>query len=222
LDVGRASARIVDRLAIHGDAHEVQSKRVLWAHFSGQARDIHTFIVVEHGKLVVDDLNDHVRALALNETGIDDIAGMHVSASLIFHLRDRKLHLLGYDLHRSACARCGQADVVAIHHGRAAIQTLIARIANEAHAYVRLARKVANGLAQLCYEIRWNHGRSLLENHRLKLTPWRVIDLRHVLGARLRRTQLGLVGQFLEWIVVPELHFHTTIQAASLDRCVRA
>ncbi len=131
LNVRGAPVRIVDRLTVHGDAHQVQRKRVLRAELARQSRDIHTFVIVEDGQLVIDDLDDDVRILALNEAGIDDIAGMHVTPTFGFDLLSVESHLLGDELHRSSSTRGRQADIVAVDHGRTPIESLVGRITDE-------------------------------------------------------------------------------------------
>ena len=60
LYVRRASLRVVDRFAIDGDAHQVQAERVLRFEFTRQARDVHTFVVIEDSEFVVNDLHGNM------------------------------------------------------------------------------------------------------------------------------------------------------------------
>ena len=47
LDVGRAAARVIDRLAIDGDAHHIQLVRALRTNLLVQTRDIHALVIVQ-------------------------------------------------------------------------------------------------------------------------------------------------------------------------------
>ena len=60
LDVGRAALRIVDRLTVDRDTHQVQAEWILGLQFARQARDVDALVVVEDRELVVDDLNGNV------------------------------------------------------------------------------------------------------------------------------------------------------------------
>jgi hypothetical protein len=60
LNVLRASTRVVDRLAVHGDPHHVQTERVLGRDLARERRDVHAVQVVALRDLVVDNLHDDV------------------------------------------------------------------------------------------------------------------------------------------------------------------
>ena len=148
LDVGRAAARVVDRLAVDGDAHQVQRERVLGRELARERRDLDAVVVVELGELVVDDLHDDVRRLALDEARVHDVVGVHVAAALVLDLLRRELHLGRDRFHRAARARGREADVVAVDERRAPLEPLVARVADEAQARVRLVGDVVERAAQ--------------------------------------------------------------------------
>ena len=83
LDVGGAAARVVDRLAVHGDAHRVELVGALRTQLPGDPRDVHALVIVERHRFVVHDLHAHERLLALDEAGVDDVVGLDVAAALV-------------------------------------------------------------------------------------------------------------------------------------------
>src|SRR6266567_8905621 len=83
LDVGRAAAGVIDRLAIDGDAHHIQLVRAPRMNLLVQTRNIHALVVVQRQPLVVHDLHANKRLLALAEAGVYDVVGLDVSASLV-------------------------------------------------------------------------------------------------------------------------------------------
>ena len=114
LNVGGAAVRIVERLAVDGDAHQVQPECVLGRELARQRRDLDAVVVVELGDLVVDDLHDDVRRLALDEARVDDVVGVHVAAAFELDLLRRELHVGRDRFHRAPRARGREADVVAV------------------------------------------------------------------------------------------------------------
>ena len=104
LDIGRTTLGIVDRLAVHRNAHHIQTERIFRIEFSRHARDIDAFVIIEYREFVVNDLNGHVRRIALDETGIDDVIGVDEAATFEFGLLRRELHLSGNLLHGSTGA----------------------------------------------------------------------------------------------------------------------
>ena len=142
LDIGRTPVRVIDRLTVHGDAHQIQPKRVLRSQLSRNACYVDSFVIIEQSQIIVDHLDGHVRSFALNEAGVYDIVGMQVSASLIFHLCRGKLKLLAQSIHGSARTSAGKTDVVRVHHGGAAIQAFIASVANEAQPRIGLVGNI--------------------------------------------------------------------------------
>ena len=83
LDVGRAAARVVDRLAVHGDVHHVKLVRALRTKLPGETRDVHALVVVQRQRFVIHDLHAHERLLALDEAGVHDVVGLDVATSLV-------------------------------------------------------------------------------------------------------------------------------------------
>ena len=103
LNVGRTAFRIIDRLAVDCDTHQVQGQRVLRAELARDARDINTFVVVENCQLIIDNLDCNVRCLTLNEAGVDDVIRMHITAPFVLALTGFKLHVFGDQFHRTTC-----------------------------------------------------------------------------------------------------------------------
>src|SRR5882757_9522779 len=81
LDIGGAAARIIDWLAIDGNAHHIQLVRTLRTNLLGQTRNIHALVVVQRLPFVVHDLHAHKRLFALEEAGVYDVVGLDVAAS---------------------------------------------------------------------------------------------------------------------------------------------
>ena len=67
-----------------------RAERVLRRELARQRRDLDALVVVELRDLVVDDLHDDVRRLALDEARVDDVVGVHVAAALELDLRRRR------------------------------------------------------------------------------------------------------------------------------------
>ena len=179
-------------------------------------------VVVELGDLVVNDLHDDVRRLALDEARVDDVVGVHVAAALELDLLRLEEQVRRDGFHRAARARRRQADVVAVDERRAALEPLVARVADEAQPRVgpvgdvrRAPRRSSParpaGTTGAPFSIAISRQRA----------PRRVVDARDHLGAR-RRAQLRLVGQLLQRVVVPELHLDAAVERPALRRRVRA
>ena len=219
LDVGGASARIVDGLAVDRDAHEIQTERILRLELARQRRDVDAIVVVELGDLVVDDLHDDMRRLALNEARVDDVVRVHVAASLELDLLRRELHVGCDVLHRAARACGREADVVAVGERRAALEPFVARVADEAQPRIHSAFDVGEAAAQQPGETGRHDGRAVLDGELGQRAPRRIVDAGDQLVAG-RRAELRLVGQLLQRIVVPELDLDTAIQRTPLRRRV--
>ena len=101
LNVGRTAFRIVDRLAVDRDTHEIQPKRILRRQFTRHASDIHAFVIIEHGEFVIDDLHGDMRRVPLDETGVDYVGRHHVAAALELGLLGCELHFGGNHIHRT-------------------------------------------------------------------------------------------------------------------------
>src|SRR5206468_4237029 len=125
LDVGRAAAWVIDRLAINGDAHHIQLVRALRTNLLGQTRNIHALVVVQRQPFVVHDLHAHERLFALDEALVHDVVGLDVAASLVLGPSARQQRVLHEGIHSAASPRCGKPDIVAIYGGGAAIESLV-------------------------------------------------------------------------------------------------
>ena len=106
LDIRRTALRIVDGDAVDGDTHQVEAERVLRVQLARHARDVHAVVVVQYRELVVHDLDGNVRRLSLDKAGVDDILGVHVTASLELGLGVVELHVGRNDFHGAPCTRC--------------------------------------------------------------------------------------------------------------------
>ena len=220
LHVRGAPARVVDGHAVHGDVHGVDAEGAPWCELVCQTRDVHTFVVVEHGGLVVHDLHRDVRRLSLGEAHIDHVARLHEAPALVLGLRGCQMHFVRDDLHRPTRPGGGQAEVVAVHRSGAPIEPLIARVAHEAQPHVGLVVQIRHGAPQALDVVGRDDHAPVGELQRGNGAPRRLIDLRHHLGTR-TRAHLRLLGQLLQRVVVPELHFHAAVEGPSLSGVIR-
>ena len=220
LDVGRAAAGVVDRLAVHGDAHHVEIVGTLGRDLPVDPRDVHAVAVVEGHRLVVHDLDSHERSLALDEAGVHDVVGLDVAAPFVLGAGARQGRVLHDGIHGPAGPRRGETDVVAVDRRRAPVEALALRVADEAHARVPPIRD----LEERAMHARRESGRDdRLAVRELELgegTPGGIVDLGRHLLARVAGAQLRLVGELLERIVVPELHLDPSVERASLHGLV--
>ena len=161
-----------------------------------------------------------MRGLALYKSGVDDIVGVHVTVSLVFHLNRRCLKLLANSFHRSARTSGRKPDVVHIHERGAPIQALIARVTHKAQACIGFAGDVRQGTEQVSAITRRQHRLSPAELQRFDSAPRRLIYLRHHFGPGRAGAELRLIRKFLQRVVVPELHFDATIARPSPGRIV--
>src|SRR5262249_2903031 len=123
-------------------------------------------------------------------------------------------------LHGAARSRCGKADIVAIHGRGAAIEALVLRVTNKSQSRVGPARDVCQGTTQAGGVARRNDRLAVFELESRYAPPRRIVDIgRYFLNVA--GTELRLLRQLLERIVVPEFHFDTTIQHPSLLGFVR-
>ena len=225
LHVRRAAVGIVDGLTVHRDAHQVERKGMLGLELPRQRRDVETLVVVQHGKLVVDHLDGHVRALTLDEAGVDRIVRVQIAPALELGaghgpVRARQRGIGRDRFHGPASARGRQPDVVAVDRGGAPVQALVLGVADEPQPGVLPARHVRQRPLE--------HGRvagrddrpTAVELERLDGAPGRLVDPGDERRTRLRRAQLRLVRQVLQRIVVPELHLDPAVERPATGRCV--
>ena len=136
LHVLDALARVVDGLAVDGDAHEIQAKGVGRVHLAGHRGDLHPLVVIEGNELVVDDLHLDAGGVRLDEAGVDHVVGLDVAASLELGLILAQSHLLAHGRHGPAGPRRRQSDVVSVDGGGAPIEPLVAGVADKPQANV--------------------------------------------------------------------------------------
>ena len=87
LNIRGAAAGIVNRFTIYRDSHKIEGEWILGRQLAGDWRDIDTFKVVHHRKLVVDDLHEDVRSFAVNKSAVYYVFGVHEAASFVLDLR---------------------------------------------------------------------------------------------------------------------------------------
>src|SRR5262249_10087644 len=86
LDVCGAPVWIVERLTVDGDVHEVEPERTLWRQLARHPRNINAFVIIENRELIIDNLNDDVRSLALSKAHVDHVVRLHVAATFVLRL----------------------------------------------------------------------------------------------------------------------------------------
>ena len=86
LNIGRTPGGVVDWYAVNGDVHEIESERILRRQLAGNRSDLDTVQVTEQCQLVVDHLDGHVCAIALNEARVYDIVRVDISAAFVLDL----------------------------------------------------------------------------------------------------------------------------------------
>src|SRR5438067_12913230 len=119
-----------------------------------------------------------------------------------------------------ARSRCGKTDIVAIHGRGAAVEALVLRITNKPQSTVCPACDVRQGPTQVSGVARRNDRLAVRELKRRDASPGGIVNLScHLLDVA--GTELRLLRQLLERIVVPEFHFDATIQRPSLLSVVR-
>src|SRR5262249_58943820 len=110
-------------------------------------RDLDALVLVEHGELVIDHLDDDEGGVPLDESGVDHVVRLDVAAALVLGLGIRQRELALEALHRAARTRGREADVIAVYEGRTPIERLVARVAHGPQTYVGPARHVRHGAA---------------------------------------------------------------------------
>ena len=222
LDVGRAPLWIVDRLTVNRNTHQVEAQRILGRQLARHSRDIDTLVVVENGKLIVNGLDRNVRGFALDETGVDNVVGMHEATALEFRLGRLEAHLSGDPVHRPARPRRRQTDIVAIHGRGPARQAFVTCVADESQTRIRPVRNIGQRAGKRVGIPGWNHRLTVCETDVGDRAPGWIVDARHDFGAGRFRAQLRLVRQLLQRIVVPELDFDAAVECTALRRLVRS
>ena len=158
--------------------------------------------------------------LAPDEAGIHNIVRVHVATPLEFSLFCIRAHLGQDGLHRAAGARGREADVVTVDSRGTPFQAFITCVAHETQARIGLVGNVGQCTLE-CRRITRRHDRGAASEFDLfDIAPRRIIDARDNFGARILGTELRLVRQLLQRIVVPEFDFHTPVQGTALWRSV--
>ncbi len=216
LDVRRAAPRVVDRLAVYGDPHQVELVGILRLQLAGEPRDVHALVIVERGELVVNDLHAHERRFTADEPGVHDVVRVDESPAFVLGLRRLETHLRAHRLHRAFGARRRETHVVAVDHCGAAIQAIVRRVANEPQAHVAATGEIVHRAAEAVGVARRDQRTAILELERRDLAPGRVVHLGEELIALFGGAQLRFIGQLLQRIVVPEFDLDAPIERASL------
>ncbi len=148
LHVGNALARIVDRLAVDRDAHEIEAEGIGRAHLAGHAGDVHPLVVIEGDEFIIDDLHLDPRGIRLDEADIDHVRGLDIAPAFELRLFLGQSHLLAHRGHGPAGTRRGPADIVAVDGSGAPVEPLVAGIADKAQADVGLVLDLVHELPQ--------------------------------------------------------------------------
>ena len=214
LNVGDALAGVIQRFAIDRDAHRVQRQRIFWFDFAGEAGNLQAVVIIQYRQFIVNHLDLDPRRAGLDETGVDDIGGLHVTAALELGLcvLEAKFGLDGG--HGAPGTRRRQPDVVAVDHGGAAVEAFVAGVADEAQSYVRLVADIGQGIAQAIRIPGFDHRLAGLEQDRADAAGRRHVHARDGLGTGGLRAELRFIAQFLQRIVMPELHLDAPVHGA--------
>ena len=148
LNVFAMAAGVEQRLAVDGDAHQVDRVGILCQRLAVDAFDFEVVLVVEHRQLVVEHAHFDPRSLELYEAGTDDVVGMDEAAAVVFHLLVGQAEILLDQFHRAPRTRARQAEIVAVNHRHAPIHALVTGIADERQAYVGLAVEVGHDFCE--------------------------------------------------------------------------
>ena len=221
LDVGGAATRIVDRLPVDGDPHQIQRERVARLQRPRDGCDLDAVVVVDHRGLVVHDLDHHMGGVALEEAAVHDVFGVDEAAALVLELAVLEGELRLNSLHGTARAGGGEPDIISVHDRHAPSQPFVARVADESQADVSLALEVRHGAGELLAQVGLDPRLALFDRDGFEFAPRRIVDPGHELGVLRIRTHLRLVGKLEEGIVVPELDLDAPIERASSWRRVR-
>jgi hypothetical protein len=221
LDIGRVTARVVDRLPVDGDAHDVELVGALGLELPGDPRDVHAFEVVQGQRLVVHGLHANERRFALNESAVHDVVRLDVASPLVLGSSARQRRILHDGVLGAARPSRRQAHVVAVNGRGATVEALVLRVADEPQPRVRPIRDVR----QRAMQVRRVTGRddrlAFRELQVRNMTPRGIVDLGHHLRPGVAGADLRLIGQLLERIVVPELHLDAAIHRPPLRGLVR-
>ncbi len=220
LHVRDALVRVVDRLAVDGDAHEIQAKGVGRTHLAGQRGDLHPVVVIARDELVVDDLHLDAGGIRLDKAGVDHVVRLDVAAPLELRALCRQPHLLAHGGHGPARPGRGQPDVVPVDGGNPPVQPFVAGVADKPQAEVAPVPGLLHDLGQASGAAGGQNRLAVFEQDRRDPARRRVVDPGDRLGAGGFRAELGLVGQLLQRIVVPEFHLDPPVQGPSLGRVV--
>ena len=143
---------------------------------------------------------------------------MQVTASLVLNLFRHQFEFVRDLLHGPSCPRRREAYIIPVDTGRAPVQTLVACVTDEPKSGICAVLHLRKRTSQLVEIGTRNHRLALLEPEAGNVPPGRVINSRHSLRCGICRTQLRLVGQLLQCIVLPELHLDPAIQRTPLSR----
>jgi hypothetical protein len=216
LHVRGVACRVVDRLAVDGDAHQVERVGILRLELARHALDVDALVVVALRGLVVDDLDAHEALGTLDEAGVDHVVRLNVAATLVLRSRAGERRVLEQRLLGAARARRGKPDIVTVDRSRAPVEALVPREADEAQARVAVPRDVRERAREVGRVAGGYDRLAVLERERRDPPPRGIVHAGHHLLAGVARAELRLVGQLLQGIVVPELDLDAPVECAAL------
>src|SRR6185369_16085751 len=185
-----------------------------------QAGDAHPLVVVEGNLLVIDDLHLDPRNVRLGESGIDHVGRLDIAPAFELHPITALAHLLAHCCHGPVGPCRGPADIVAIDRGGAPVEPLVGDMAHKAQADVLSLPDLVHEPPQPLGITVGHNGVPVLEQDRSDQPGRRVIDLGDRFGAAILRTELRLVVQLLELVIVPELDLDAPVHDPPLGGVV--
>ena len=225
LNVRTAFTGIVERRAVHCDAHLIQCKGIFHFNLAGQWADVNALVIIDLDPLIVNHLHPDARNPGRDKAAIHHIVGLYIPASIELGLLRAQAHLFTHRLHGPACARHGQTDIITINRCCASIQSFIAGIAGKPQAHMALITDFIHDAPQfLGISFRY-HRPALFEQDSINGSAGRFVDFRYGFSAGGIRAQLRFVRQVLQGIIVPELDFYPPVHGPAplgIIRCQRS
>ena len=105
MQVSHILERVVFRLTVDSDAHQVKRIRIVRGRLAVDAFDIQAFVVFQHRELVIQNGDFHPRGIGFDKAGVGDIARLHITHAFVFHLLVIQPQFLLHLLHGAARAR---------------------------------------------------------------------------------------------------------------------
>ena len=104
LQIGHVLERVIFRLTIDSDAHQVERIRIVRSRLAVNALDVQAFVVFQHCELVIQNGDFHPRGIGFDKAGVGDIARLHITHAFVFHLLVIQPQFLLHFLHGAARA----------------------------------------------------------------------------------------------------------------------